>query len=121
MDIKFCDECDNFMNFVINEENKPLYQCSRCMNQAPYDYKTDKKIIKFDATIQKKEIIKNNKNFILDPTLPVLTNIKCTNSDCKSNTNKNIESKVNYLKYDYNNINFMYICTHCGQKWTNNL
>ena len=51
------------------------------------------KIIKFNATIQKKEIIKNNKNFILDPTLPVLTNIKCTNTECKSNTNKNMEKE----------------------------
>ena len=29
-------------------------------------------------------------------------------------------TNIKYIKYDYDNIKYLYICQSCNQKWTNN-
>jgi DNA-directed RNA polymerase subunit M/transcription elongation factor TFIIS len=51
-----------------------------------------------------------------DPTLPHDTSIKCPNEACKSNTS-DTPSDVIYIKYDPENLKYVYICTHCRTQW----
>jgi len=122
MDIKFCDSCDNFMNFCIDKDSNPIYKCSRCNNLAEYDYKNDLKGIVFNKNDELKKILNNNKYLTMDPTLPRISNsnIKCTNPECISIKDKK-ETDISYIKYDDENIYFMYICNYCQQKWTNDI
>ena len=46
-------------------------------------------------------------------------NIKCVNPECISITESK-ECDITYIKYDMENMKYIYICNHCGQKWKNN-
>lgn len=46
-----------------------------------------------------------------DPTLPRVNNIKCTNPEC------NKSNEVIYVKYDNENMKFLYYCCDCGHFW----
>jgi DNA-directed RNA polymerase subunit M/transcription elongation factor TFIIS len=52
----------------------------------------------------------------LDPTLPHVNTIKCPNGACASNTS-GAERDVIYLKYDAENLKFLYICNLCDTQW----
>ena len=63
-----------------------------------------------------KQIIKNNPILLNDNTLPEIDkNIKCINLECKKSPS------IKYIKYDFENMKYMYICNHCGETWTNNI
>ena len=107
MDIKFCDKCENFMNFYIDKDNKPIYKCSRCDHMTEYNYTTDSKGIQFNKNIELKNILNSNKYLTMDPTLPTITtkNIKCINKECISNKDKKVDNKFAIL----NTIMIIYI------------
>lgn len=55
-----------------------------------------------------------------DPTLPCLT-IPCQNGACPSNdTGSELESEVLYVRYNDQDMKFMYLCRHCRQCWHTN-
>ena len=51
--------------------------------------------------------------------LTPMLNIKCSNDECIS-VKEDKESSITYIKYDLENMKYIYICNHCGQKWKNN-
>jgi aspartate carbamoyltransferase regulatory subunit len=54
----------------------------------------------------------------LDPTLPRIYNIKCPNQSCKSNDKDNAKMpEVIYIRYDDNNLKYVYICSECDKVW----
>ena len=117
MDINFCNNCDNLLFLYTNDDNKLYYGCKVCGNIQ--DYIEKKKIYKSaDSSIS--EIINTNKNIVNDITLPRINNenIKCINSECPSIV-KNKPNNILYIKYDADNLKFMYICENCGKKWNN--
>ena len=52
----------------------------------------------------------------LDPTLPHVDTIKCPNDGCSSNIS-GAKKDVIYLKYDAENLKFLYICNICDTQW----
>jgi aspartate carbamoyltransferase regulatory subunit len=52
-----------------------------------------------------------------DATLPYLKDLKCPNNKCASNIGT-AERKVYLIKYDSENLKFVYICNTCEQTWT---
>lgn len=52
----------------------------------------------------------------LDPTLPHVDTIKCPNEGCASNAGS-AKKDVIYLKYDAENLKFLYICNVCDTQW----
>lgn len=52
----------------------------------------------------------------LDPTLPHVDTIQCPNDGCASNTGST-KKDVIYLKYDAENLKFLYICNVCDAQW----
>jgi hypothetical protein len=117
--IKLCSDCNNLMDFCLDIDKNPLYLCTRC-NKKDVNFKLDDTIIKFNKELCLKEIINNNSFLHLDKTLPKLNNdnIKCINTECPTINEKN---NITYIKYDEENIKFIYICNVCGQKWSNDL
>lgn len=120
-EINFCKCCENILYLYSNEENELYLACKVCGNKEEYEDKEDKCIYSNDFDLDFSETINNNKYINFDNTLPVIENnknIKCPNEDCECN--KDAPSKITYIKYDDDNLKYIYICKLCGQKWKNN-
>ena len=119
MNTNFCKNCDNFMFTYKDPETNKLYNgCKVCGNKEIIE--DDKEIVyKSNISLSIGEVLNDNKNIIHDNTLPHITNnpnFQCINKDCKSTVKK---SKITYIKFDSENMNYLYICNTCEQKWTN--
>lgn len=117
----FCDDCDNVMYLYLDKEPEipELYlYCKACQNKKKYQGNL---LYNNDHNIDLSESINNNKFINYDITLPHIKsdNIKCPNEQCKSITDK-LQSDIIYMKYDNNNMKYIYTCNYCSQKWTNN-
>jgi DNA-directed RNA polymerase subunit RPC12/RpoP len=57
----------------------------------------------------------------LDPTLPRIYNMKCPNVECKTNAEKYDKPvEVIYMRYDDDNLKYLYICAQCDTTWKTN-
>ena len=125
-EVHFCSLCNN-MTFLHSEgESRDLkiilvHHCKSCQNDEPMEegetcvYTLD--FQKYD----KSKMINQNKYITHDVTIPVIRgndNLKCTNTECISIKEKK-PSQIRYIKYDTEEMNYLYICEFCGQKWTN--
>jgi len=66
-----------------------------------------------------------NKYTKIDPTLPRIYNMKCPNTECITNsaaaaTTTKKETEVIYMRYDDNNLKYLYICVDCDTVWKTN-
>ena len=52
----------------------------------------------------------------IDLLMKTYKNIKCSNEACLDK-----ETHIKYIKYDNDNMKFIYICNHCGTKWLNTI
>ena len=119
MDINFCSGCENILYIYSDEENQLYLGCKVCGWKK--DYKETKYIYSNAFNIDLSETINQNKNLINDITLPSIKNnlnMKCPNSECESIVEEK-PSDIVYLKYDNDNLKYMYVCKYCNQKWTN--
>ena len=120
MEINFCDKCDNLMYLYSNEENNALYLgCKVCGRKK--DFIENKCIYSSEFNMDLSETMNQNEYLANDNTLPNIQgnqNIKCPNQECIS-IKEEKPSNVMYIKYDQENLKFMYICKYCNQKWTN--
>ena len=114
MNSTFCKNCDNFMfTFVDVDKNKLYNGCKVCGHKDNIETKDNDYIYKSEVKIDISEII--DPDIINDNTLPKIKNnpnIKCANEDCNSKI-------ITYIKYNSDNMDYLYICDKCGQKWTN--
>ena len=83
------------------------------------DLPNDKSIPIVENNYEKED--KNYEMFInpyikYDPTLPRVNNIKCVNKECKSKS-KNVNNEVIYIKYDNDEMKYLYYCVHCDNFW----
>lgn len=120
--VNFCSECNNMTYIFISEEKELIQVCKSCNHQEKFVGENnciyESKFTKFDTSY----IINMNKYITQDVTLPTIdgnSNIKCPNEECIS-IKEHKESSITYLKYDDIDMKYIYICKHCGQKWTNN-
>jgi aspartate carbamoyltransferase regulatory subunit len=61
-----------------------------------------------------------NRYVKLDPTLPRVYNIPCPNENCTTNAVEDDERsarEILYIRYDENNLKYLYMCTTCNQTW----
>ena len=114
MNSTFCKNCDNFMFTYVDTSTNKLYNgCKVCGNKDDINSDENDYIYKSKKTIDISEII--NPDIIKDNTLPKIKNnpnIKCINSECQSKI-------ITYIKYNSDNMDYLYICDKCGEKWTN--
>ena len=115
-DIRFCNNCNNLLFIYKDDDNKLFMGCKQCENMQ--DFNESKCIFTNHSILKKHGYINDNPNLLDDITLPIIKNnknIKCPNVDCSFKT-----KEITYMKYDFENIKFIYICRDCGQKWKNN-
>ena len=131
----FCTECQNMYYTRLGGENQNslIYYCRKCGHQ------DDELAINVDNMCISKTHIKTSKTSFqhmvneftpLDPTLPHVKNIPCPNSACSSHqtvedgdVSSNADEKASlkndviYLRYDDQNLKYVYICTNCETVW----
>lgn len=137
--MKFCNFCDNMLYITVQEDVCLKYECKNCnfvsqiekpkdeslnvLNQSYKDVDQDKE----DDEASKEECVMNinytddahnyqqfmNKNIKYDKTLPHVNNIKCPDANCKK------ETDTIYIKYDVNNMKYIYFCCNCENFWKN--
>jgi len=123
----FCEKCGNMYYIKIQTEDKDnlIYYCRKC----GYEDKDITKNIK-NLCVSKTHVLNNtelysqviNKYTKLDPTLPRINNIDCPNKKCDTNKNtkgeeKLTEKEVIYIRYNDNNMKYVYLCCHCDTVW----
>ena len=120
MNVEFCDKCDNLFYLYENKETNTIVNvCKACGHTAE---KKDSMIVINNDTkisIDKSDVIAHNPFICQDITLPTIQgnkNLQCKNKDCPAEN-----STIYYIKYDENNMKYLYICKDCGTKWKNNL
>ena len=120
MDVHFCSNCNN-MTYIHSDDKDNLYHvCKVCSNKEAFIQ--DGSIFNMNnEDVDISEIINTNKHIVHDIALPVIednNNIKCTNNECMSIREK-LGCKITYIKYNLENMKYLYICNYCGQKWKN--
>ena len=122
--MKFCSICSNMFYISIDDKdsNKLQYYCRNCGNK-------DNTITENGACIlntQFKNVGKDRFQHIInkytkhDPTLPRIHNLPCPNTLCKTNTEPLTEKntrEVIYIRYDDENLKYLYMCTVCDEVW----
>lgn len=120
--MKFCSQCDNMYYIGISEKdsNKMIYYCRNC------GYK-DEELTQEGCCVLSTQFKKGGQSFNhiinkytkLDPTLPRINNVKCPNSQCASNdeSDKTKKPEIIYLRYDDDNMKYLYICVDCDTNW----
>ena len=131
----FCTECQNMYYTRLGGENQNslIYYCRKCGHQ------DDLLATNVDNMCISKTHIKTSKTSFqhmvneftpLDPTLPHVKNIPCPNSACSSHQTvedgddssnadekASLKNDVIYLRYDDQNLKYVYICTNCQTVW----
>lgn len=120
--MRFCSRCDNMLYISLqpdeSRDGAPLsltYSCKHCgfktaedASSAPVlstNYADDQTSYKQYAT-----------PFIrFDPTLPRVSDIKCPSAQCSKPADA--PNEVIYVKYDPQNLRFLYYCVHCATFW----
>ncbi len=120
--MEFCSVCNNMYYIKLDGENEDslVFYCRNCGNENTnpgarvYNHKIHRNI--------SKEINSNiiNEYTKYDPTLPRTDKIICCNDSCISRTtNPTVSNNVMYIRYDDDNIKFVYMCLHCEHHWVN--
>tara|TARA_Y100001958_G_C21078352_1_gene435505 strand:- start:258 stop:635 length:378 start_codon:yes stop_codon:yes gene_type:complete len=121
-EIHFCKECNNMTYLYLNEDKDLIHYCKACESSELFNGK-DNCIYSIDfKEYDNSDYINNNKYISHDITLPKIknnNNIKCPNINCEYNK-ENKDNEFTYIKYDLQNMKYIYICNNCGQKWKNN-
>ena len=114
--MKFCKVCDNML-YIKSEDSRLTYYCRHCNfsnDEAPGSHCIFENSY-VDDDLRFKQYATDNIKY--DKTLPRVNNIKCPNGDCKRNGK---EEEVIYLKYDQENMKYLYYCCHCSTFWKQN-
>ena len=132
----FCEKCGNmyYLKILNDSDDQLLYYCRKCGNNSSNPVNNTNAELCVSKTHIKKTM-KTYRNIInkytkLDPTLPRLKNMKCTNIECPTgqvssngseskNTDKKLSDEIIYLRYDNDNMKYIYLCAHCDHTWIN--
>lgn len=120
--MKFCTNCENMYYIQLQEENNAIeYYCRKCGHT---ENSFDQNIIVSKTNVTKQN--SSNQNIInqytkLDPTIPRIHTISCMNKSCSSNTDENVVQDILYVRYDTDELKYMYMCTICNSQWSNSM
>ena len=129
--MKFCTECQNMYYISIDEANPNNlnYYCRFCGHK-------DEEISQNGVVVLKTQLKKSEQKFNhmvnkytkYDPTLPRKTSMKCPNELCNDQSAAATAtaataaataagSDIIYLRYDDENMKYLYICSNCNFTW----
>lgn len=119
--MKFCSACNNMYYIRISDEdaNSLVYYCRKCgqeeKNLTEGNICVSKTRFKRTDQQYRNVINKYTKN---DPTLPRVKNVVCPNAECSTNNlDQPTHREVLYIRYDDENLKFVYLCSTCDTVW----
>ena len=133
--MRFCKKCDNmYYTKIISDEdevNKLVLQCRNCgdidsdnnlTSHCISEINMTEKTTNFDDLV--------NEYTKYDPTLPRTNKIRCPNTDCASNAEEKKDDaltsdtqndySVIFIRYDHENLKYIYLCENCNTVWKSN-
>ena len=133
----FCENDDMRLYIKIKDDSSLVYYCKLCAEEynksdleklkkksksednQEKETKTDENCVYKQNYQTKNYSYKTfiNKNMFKDPTLPRIKDIKCPYEECEANT-QGKDKEVIYIKYNTQDMAFLYCCTLCEKKWT---
>ena len=115
MDHLFCEICENMYEIRIeaseNDKTKLVYKCKNCnisINKSDKNECVFYQNYNYD-NIKRQNVINNYT--VYDNTLPKALGVRCPNNDCPSK-----KPDIRYIKYDNDNMRYVYICIECNNK-----
>lgn len=123
--LTFCSQCNNAYYIAVDNsnQNQLLYYCRHCGHQDNVTVQDGACILatQFQRGEQKFHHMINEYTH-LDPTLPRIRTMQCPNAECPTITKPDEDttapdSEVIYLRYDDDNLKYLYICLHCKHVW----
>ena len=145
--MKFCTECNNMNYIKINGEdaNTLVYYCRFCGHEDNEPAESGVVVLRTEYKKTEQQFSHMVNRYIKhDPTLPRIANVKCPNESCTSNAATSNAATSNhgpgdkasgdkahsdkahqgdkgpnviYLRYDDNNMKYLYICEDCDTTW----
>lgn len=113
--MKFCPVCRYYLYLNVDNSN-----CIRLCRNCGYNEKEEIGGLVSETLVKERTSegykILLNEFTRQDPTLPHLKTMKCPRADCQSN-GSGVEKDVIYIKYDQENLKYLYICNVCGEHW----
>lgn len=128
--MNFCPDCENYLALKISNidtisdiSDLLSLKCNNCHYEKKIDIKKEPEYMCVHSNnynnTNDKLYNKNLNHLSNDPTLPVISNIQCPNSNCPTITSKNIENNITYIELDKSTLTFIYQCKNCNHTWTN--
>ena len=128
--MKFCSECDNMYYIKINgeDENSLIYYCRFCGHEDNEPAENGVVVLRTDYKKSEQQFSHMINRYIKhDNTLPRITNMKCPNESCGKKESESASasaasadednSSIIYLRYDDDNMKYLYICENCNTTW----
>jgi len=116
--MEFCDFCCNMLYIRDEENNRYLvqYYCKNCGFNKPISEESKTiPVIRNMYTNENNHARYLNPDLVHDPTIPHVDNIPCPNENCSRKSDE--KQDVIFMKYDVNQIKFVYMCVHCKMFW----
>jgi len=118
-----------YIGVSVDDPNQLSYYCRNCRHKD--ETITEEGVCVLNAQLKRGEQKFNhiiNQYTKLDPTLPRIYNVKCPNMECKTNHGKSEDgsdsksepNEVIYIRYDDDNLKYLYICVECDTTWKTN-
>lgn len=137
--MQFCPTCDNKLHMEIGQLNAvpsspkdfstPLtLYCKHCSYKRVVDQSASNKDASdtFDPCMYRSNYSSNhplyystvvNQYTFDDPTLPCLSEGACINDKCVSRTDSTVDPEILYVRYNDQDLRFLYLCRHCRKCW----
>jgi len=128
--MKFCSECNNMYYIKINteDENSLIYYCRFCGHEDTEPAENGVVVLRTDYKKSEQQFSHMINRYIKhDNTLPRITNMKCPNENCGKKESASAasasasadedKSSIIYLRYDDDNMKYLYICENCNTTW----
>jgi DNA-directed RNA polymerase subunit M/transcription elongation factor TFIIS len=108
-----------YIGINAENQNQLTYYCRHCGNKD--DSLKEEGVCVLNTQLKKREQKFNhiiNEYTKLDPTLPRIYTMKCPNPECKTHgTDYDKPTEVIYIRYDDDNMKYLYICVDCDITW----
>tara|TARA_B100001057_G_C22023676_1_gene634514 strand:- start:22 stop:414 length:393 start_codon:yes stop_codon:yes gene_type:complete len=121
IEIMFCENDDNMLYMKLDDDKNFIYYCKLCGKEYPPENKLKKsKCVYYQEYNNNTNFIDTNlnPNIYNDPTIPYAKNVKCINVDCESHKTDN--HKIKFIKYNKDDMKFIYYCCVCKKtSWYN--
>ena len=121
--MKFCPACDNMLYLKVaqtqeaQEAPQLLYNCRHCGTDVAASDTDTRSCVLYTNYAEPQTAYRAYATpyIVHDPTLPRVSYIECANPQCTRAPGAAPE--VIYIKYDFENLKFLYHCVHCGTFW----